>query len=291
MIRVLVMIAVTGFLVSVVTLSTAIAIGGPEVITRGAWNGWGPDAWGSGWSSNGHGWHFNYADDDRGAQGSREMAWSGGDTLDVDVPADITYTQAPGAGKLTISGPQRALDNLRPGRRAPALHQGTAATAAADLTIVMTAPAVTHFDLNGVQGRLAVEGYKQDKLSINVSGDAEVSAKGEAKAVELSIGGSGDTDLSDLRVGDANVDIEGSGQATLAPTGAANINISGSGDVTLLTRPAKLESNVSGSGSIHQKDGSKPSSTRRPGATGAAKASVAAENQAGTNLIATPLLQ
>ena len=55
------------------------------------------------------------------------------------------------------------------------------------------------------------------------------------------------------------MDIDGSGEATLAPTGAANINISGSGDVTLLTRPAKLESTVSGSGSIRQKDTSGPS--------------------------------
>ena len=40
MIRVLVMIAVTGFLVSVVTLSTAVAIGGPELFTDSAWNRW-----------------------------------------------------------------------------------------------------------------------------------------------------------------------------------------------------------------------------------------------------------
>lgn len=259
MIRVLVMIAVTGFLVSVVTLSTAIAIGGPEVITRGAWNGWGDH-----WSGNNH-WSWTRDDHDwggvRGPQGTREMAWTGGDTLDVDVPAEITYTQGPGEGKLTITGPQRALDSLvledghlryRHGR-----HRSS------DLTIVMTAPAVTHFDLGG-SGRLSIEGYKQEKLSIDVSGDAEVSAKGETKAIELSISGSGDTDLTDLKVADANVDIEGSGQATLAPTGVANVNISGSGDVTLLSRPAKLESNISGSGSLHQKDGSAASETPPP---------------------------
>ena len=246
MIRVLVMIAVTGFLVSVVTLSTAVAIGGPEVLTDTAWNGWrhGNFHWDDDWSDEGS--------SRGGAQGSRELAWSGGDTLNVDLPAEITYTQAPGAGKLTITGPQRALDNLeidggslryRHGHR----HWG-------DLTIVMTAPDVTHFNLGG-SGKLAIDGYKQDKLSLDISGDADVSVKGEAHSVALSISGSGDSDLSDLKVGDADVDIDGSGQATLAPTGAAVINIAGSGDVNLLTRPSKLESNVSGSGSIHQKDG------------------------------------
>ena len=263
MIRVLVMIAVTGFLVSVVTLSTAVAIGGPEIFTDSVWNRWvGSDGhWG--WSSDDHGsrrWGYGWSHD-AGPDGTREVAWTGGDTLDIDLPADVTYTQAPGPGKLTISGPQREVENVevqdghvsfrRHGR-----HWG-------DLTIVMTAPGVTRFDLSG-SGKLDIEGYRQDKLSLDISGDSEVSAKGEAKSLALSISGSGSSDLSDLKVADANVEVDGSGDATLAPTGAAIIDISGSGDVTLLGRPAKLESNVSGSGSIHQKDSAQASGSPPP---------------------------
>jgi hypothetical protein len=257
MIRVLVMIAVTGFLMSVVTLSTAVAIGGPDIITEVARNNWGDH-----WSGHNH-WSWDRDDRDygrdRGPQGTRELAWSGGDTLEVDVPAEVTYTQAPGAGKLTVTGSQRDLDNLvlesghlsfTHGRHR---HHG-------DLTIVMTAPAVSRFNLNG-SGRLAIQDYKQDKLSIDISGDTEVTAKGEARGLSLSMSGSGQSDFSDLKLGDADIDIDGSGQTTLAPTGAANINIAGSGDVTLLTRPSKLESNVSGSGSIHQKDGASAAPT------------------------------
>lgn len=256
MIRVLVMIAVTGFLVSVVSLATAVAIGGPDLFTDSFWNQW--------VSANGH---WSWSDDDwgdrrgrhwggeGGAQATRDIAWTGGDTLEVDVPADIRYTQADGPGKLTISGPERqvAAVELEGGRlyfRHHGLRWG-------ELTIVMTAPAVNHFELRG-SGNLAIDGYKQDRLSLDLSGNSDVSAKGEAKGVELAISGSGATDLTDLKVSDADVTIEGSGQATLAPTGVANVAISGSGDVTLLTHPTKLESNVSGSGSIHQKDGGIP---------------------------------
>lgn len=259
MIRVLVMIAVTGFLMSVVTLSTAVAIGGPDIVTDIARNNWG-DHW-----SGSNRWNWDRDDRDwrrdRGPQGTRELAWTGGDTLDVDVPAEITYTQSAGAGKLTISGPQRDLDNLvlENGR----LHFAHGRHRRGDLTIVMTAPAVNRFNLMG-SGRLAIQDYKQDKLSIDVSGDTEISAKGETKGLSLSMSGSGQTDFSDLKLGDADVDIDGSGQATLAPTGVANINISGSGDVTLLTRPSKLETNVSGSGSIHQKDGGAASASPSP---------------------------
>ena len=122
-----------------------------------------------------------------------------------------------------------------------------------DLTIVMTASSVTHFELSG-SGKLAIQGYKHDNLSVDLAGNADVSANGETQTLALSISGSGDSDLTGLKLSDANVDIQGSGEATLAPTGKAAINISGSGDVTLLSRPSKLESNVSGSGAIHQKD-------------------------------------
>ncbi len=254
MIRVLVMIAVTGFLVSVVTLSTAIAIGGPEVFTDSVWNRWvdmdghwgwnfddnGSRHWGRGWSR------------DSGPTGTREIAWTGGDTLAIDIPAEITFTQAPGPGKLTITGPQREIDNVElDGGHLHFRHHGMHL---GDVTITMTAPSITHFDVSG-SGKLAIEDYNQEKLSVDLSGDADVSAKGQAKSLALSVSGSGDTDLSDLKVGDASVAIEGSGEATLAPTGVATIDISGSGDVTLLTRPSRLESNVSGSGSIHQKEG------------------------------------
>jgi len=252
MIRVLVMIAVTGFLVSVVTLSTAIAIGGPEVFTDSVWNrldshwGWvfddnAPRHWGL------------HADRDGGAQGSRELAWSGADTLDIDLPAEVTFTQAPGPGKLTITGPQHEIDNIE--LDGGHLHLRHHSMQWGDVTIVMTAPSVTHFDVSG-SGKLAIESYSQDKLSVDLSGDADVSAKGQTKSLALSVSGSGDTDLSGLKVGDASVAIDGSGAATLAPTGSATIDISGSGDVTLLTRPSKLESNVSGSGSIHQREAS-----------------------------------
>jgi hypothetical protein len=265
MIRVLVLIAVTGFLVSVVTLSTAIAIGGPDALADSAWS-WGRNgAWNFGdnygnWGGHYHGWsRHEWADN--GAQATRELAWNGGDSLEVDVPANVTYTQAPGAGKLTITGPKDAVDALEVDggqlRFSGHRHHWS------ELTIAMSAPGVTHFDLHGAS-KLDIEGYKQDKLNLDISGNADVTAKGEAKGLELTISGSSDTDLSGLKLENADVDITGSGEATLAPTASANLNISGSGDVTLLTRPAKLESNVTGSGSVHQKDSGPPSASVSP---------------------------
>ncbi|HEY3949022.1 GIN domain-containing protein [Phenylobacterium sp.] len=248
MIRVLVMIAVAGFLVSVVTLSSALAIGGPDLFTDGVWNlsdrhfGWTFD---DDYDSHGHG---------DGAQATREMVWTGGDSLDIEIPAEVTYTQAPGTGKLTINGPQRVVNDLVIEDGHLRFAHGHRHYSDGDLVIAMTAPSVSRFNIDG-SGRLSIDGYRQDKLALDISGDAEVTVKGEAKSLGLDVTGSGASDLSGLKLGDADVSMEGSGQATLAPTGSVNIDISGSGDVNLLTRPMRMESNVSGSGSIHQQDG------------------------------------
>ena len=192
---------------------------------------------------------------------SREIAWTGGDTINVDLPADVKYTQGPGPAKLVVSGPRDAVADVEveDGQvryRHDSDHD-------ADVTIVMTAPSVTRFEMSG-SGKLAIADYRQDKLTLELAGDADVTAKGEAKAIDLSISGSANADLGEVKASSADVDIEGSGEATLTPADAAKIDISGSGEVILLSRPAKLESNVSGSGSIRQEDRGTGASTPTP---------------------------
>jgi hypothetical protein len=244
MIRVLVMIAVAGFLVSLASLTAAVAIGGPELLESAAWGGWNPH-----WVHRSD--SVTYSERWSGAETTRDMAWTGGDTLDVDVPADVQYTQGPEA-KLTVSGPERALDDLevdggrltwRYGRHHH-MHFG-------GLRIALTAPSVTRFELNG-SGDLAIANYKQDKLDVRISGNGDVRANGEAGDVTLDVSGSGDADLGGLKSKSADIEINGSGDAKAAPTDSAKVRISGSGDVTLLTHPPRLETNISGSGELHQ---------------------------------------
>src|SRR5690606_38876099 len=119
-----------------------------------------------------------------------------------------------------------------------------------NLKIVVTAPAVTRFDLAGSQS-LIIQNYDQPTLSIDISGSGDVTATGKTTTLDLDIAGSGEAYLSDMITTDATVGISGSREASIAPTGTARLSIAGSGDITLTTRPAKLESNVSRSGDIH----------------------------------------
>jgi hypothetical protein len=251
MIRVLALIAFIGFIVSVACFAGAAAIGGRDIAEHG-------------WSFPAD-WHIDIDDDgdhdsdhdrdwDDGADGSgpsttREIPWNGATSLDLDVPADVRFTQGPGPAKLVITGPKGSVDHvvLEDGRLSfdEPMHRTSR------LTIVMTAPNVSRFVLNG-DDRLTVSGFKQDRLAIDISGSAEAVAQGEAKDFDVQISGSGEADLSKLAADAGKVDIAGSGRASIAPRTTADVAISGSGEVTLLTKPQNLHSNVTGSGRLVQ---------------------------------------
>ena len=120
-----------------------------------------------------------------------------------------------------------------------------------ELKVVITAPKVNRFNTKG-SGDLQITGYDQPSLTVDIAGSAEVTASGRTDALKLDIAGSGDASLGDLATRDAWVDVAGSGDARIAPTGDVKVAIAGSGDVALATRPANLNSTVSGSGDVYQ---------------------------------------
>ena len=253
MTRLLVIIAAAGFVLAVVCFALAGRFAGdlpfPAFIEAMHWSG-GDDRpswrWHGGWGGHHHSWF-----DASGPAVSRTLAWSGGDSLIVEVPAEVSFTQGP-TTSLTVSGPKGAVDHLvvRDGR----IQFDSGMRWVSPLKIVMTAPGITKFDLSGAAS-LSIAGYKQDALNIDLSGAGAVSASGEARHVALDISGTGHADLSGMAVEDADVDISGAGDARIAPKASADIEISGAGAVTLLTRPAKLTTDVSGFGQIVQAGG------------------------------------
>ena len=249
MTRTLTLIAAASFVLAVACLSGAAALGWHGLHHRHWWGPW-----------NHGGWNVRVHDDDgndvwvtdhdvapEGAQTTREIAWTGGDRLDLDVGADVTFTQAPGPGKLVITGPSRAVQNLQ--LSGSHLQFANDIDNPGPLKVTMTAPNVKSFAING-SGDLAIDGYNQDKLDLDVSGSGNVSAKGRTRALKLDISGSGGVDARALAAASAEADISGSGKALIAPTDTADLDISGDGEIDLMSHPAHVSSDVSGSGRI-----------------------------------------
>lgn len=253
MIRTLLIIAGAALVLCLASLAGAAALGGKEFADRG------------------YSWTFTDSDGDRvrvergeaeSPTISRTLDWAGGDSLNVDMPGKVIFTQGREV-KVEITGPQSVAERVRfDGNRlfladgdetvTFTMRNGIQAWSDADrLTVRVTAPSVKSFELNG-SGDLDIVDFDQNQITVNVNGSGDVDVAGRTQSVNLSINGSGEADLSNVTTTDATVSVSGSGEAWVGPTGRATVSISGPGDVNLTERPANLQSNINGSGEVHQ---------------------------------------
>lgn len=92
----------------------------------------------------------------------------------------------------------------------------------------------------------------QEQLRVTIAGSGSITAEGKVNRLIVNIPGSGHARLGKLAARSASVMIMGSGSATVAPREELNAQIMGSGDVHLVTRPARTEQSIMGSGHIIQ---------------------------------------
>jgi len=258
MIRTLFIIAGAALVLCLAALGGAVALGGSD-LQRHGW------AW-TIHDNDGESIRFERVrrgEADLGPSVTRTLTWDGGQALRIDTSVDVEYAQGPEA-RVVVTGPKGLADRVRleNGRLYLADGQeravvtwgrhGVDGWSESDaLRVVVTAPDVTRFDVNG-SGDLSIRDYDQPTLAIDIAGSADVTANGRTDALDLDISGSGEADLEALTLTDARVDLSGSGEARIGPSGQATVAIAGSGDVTLTTRPAKLTTDISGSGDVYQ---------------------------------------
>ena len=176
MIRLLVIIAVVGFLTAIVTLGGAAALGGRDLAARDwQWN-WvgGPGPWRS------------HHDQGPGSESTtRELTWDGTEALDLAVPAELVFTQGgTGPGQLTITGPKYIVDALT--LAAGRLDDGMSHHRRGRLKILMTAPKVTRFDLGG-SSRLTIGSLADLGYTVNLAAADAYSFPGGGGAGSVSI--------------------------------------------------------------------------------------------------------
>ena len=251
MIRTLLIITGASLVLCIAALGGAAALGGNDL----ARHGW---TWTFRGHGDGHDETVRFQRADSGPSVTRTLPWDGGERLDIDVAADVTYIQGEEAS-VEVVGPRDQVEGLRlDGGRLTFDDDDNVDVVVFGwrnsdrLRITVTAPSVRNFNLSS-SGDLTIRDYDQPGLFVAILGSGEVDASGRTEAVELDISGSGEADFSGLETRDADIEISGSGEAIVGPTGAARIAISGSGDVDLTRRPASLTQSISGSGDVNQR--------------------------------------
>ena len=243
MIRTLAIIAAAGFILCIGSLAGALGLAGGASGLKSKVTQFANEAE----------IHIDSGDDeiiigDSGPRATRQMTWTGTDTLEIDAFADVTYIQGP-ANSISLEGPAAVLDkvSVRNGKIEFDGHRWKGGA----LKVTVEAPAVRRFELDGVQD-LKISGYDQDTLEIDLSGAGRVTIAGKARRAVLDISGTGSANLSELELDEAEIDLSGAGKATLGPKSSAKVDVSGIGEIELTRRPARLEQNISGAGRVSQ---------------------------------------
>ena len=254
MIRTLVIIAIASFVLALASIGGAFALGGREFAENGYT-----------WTlidDNGEGLRMERGQRDRPANIERTLTWSGTDTLQIDIPGQVVFTQGT-TPSVTVTGTAAALDRLRlengrlymvEGDESVTIDRRNGIHAWSDsdgLRVSITAPSVTAFKING-SADLRIVDYDQPRLAVDITGSGEAVVQGKTTDASVDISGSGEADLEGLTTTNADIEIAGSGDVRAGPTGRATIDISGSGDVTLTSRPEQVQTNISGSGDVDQ---------------------------------------
>lgn len=105
-----------------------------------------------------------------------------------------------------------------------------------------------HVNLSGAGG-LRFDGLTGDQLTGSLSGAGSLTASGKVSHVSFDVSGLGSVKGDNLQTTTANVNISGTGSATLWVTGDLAANISGVGSVRYYGHPS-VTRNVSGLGSV-----------------------------------------
>ena len=111
---------------------------------------------------------------------------------------------------------------------------------------------------NAETGAVVVPNYRdvdlghveRKSLNVTIASSGSATAEGKVDRLDVNVTGSGNARLGKLAARSVSVMVMGSGSATVAPSEELKVTIMGSGDVHLLTRPAKIERSIMGSGRI-----------------------------------------
>lgn len=231
MIRKLLIVFVSGLVLSILLVSGAWVLGGDEIKSRfrhdqGDWD---------------------FGDHEEGPTVKRSFAFDGSQILKINGPVSLRFVRGP-KSEMIVSGDARVIDGLRwqngelsSERRGRRQHGG--------LTVEITAPQIAGLELRG-PSQVKLDNLDQPSLHIEVRGPGDLDASGKVGRLDIDSRGVGSLDLSKVEAGDAAVRVRGIGNVDIKASGTVNAVLNGVGNITLHRKPASLNAETHGIGEV-----------------------------------------
>lgn len=103
-------------------------------------------------------------------------------------------------------------------------------------------------------GKIGIADANSDNLKLESMGAASIDAAGKAKSVVISSTGAGKIDASKLQAEKAGVEVKGAAKVEVYASEQLDVTVSGAGRVTYSGNPKIVHKNVSGIGSVSEKE-------------------------------------
>jgi hypothetical protein len=177
----------------------------------------------------------------------RRLTWTGGDAIDIALPATIRFRGGEG-NEIVLRGPPDIIAHVE--LQGARLTLNCRWSIGRDLKITLPDQPFRRVNLSGFN--LSMENLNQPELALSISGSGTLHGQGSVDQLGITVSGSGIARLADIAMKQLTVKISGSGNVEAAPKEDADISISGAGNVRLLSRPTRLKSHIAGSGQVTQ---------------------------------------
>lgn len=141
------------------------------------------------------------------------------------------------------------------------------------VVVQIQAPTLSALDLNGSgdvrlkdfnlsalalmvagSGDLHAQAITVGRLEVKVAGSGDIRLSGSCEQAAMAVAGSGDVSATDLSCREISVSVAGSGDAEVRATDRLSASVAGSGDIRYRGRPAQVQRQVAGSGTVSAVD-------------------------------------
>ena len=117
------------------------------------------------------------------------------------------------------------------------------------LVVNVNTPNYDEVSLSG-SGNINILDFKNNNLSLNISGSGNITGNGEVETLVVKINGSGNLMSKEIKSKSATITINGSGDAEVFASDSISAKINGSGNIEYFGNPENVDSIINGSGDI-----------------------------------------
>jgi hypothetical protein len=117
------------------------------------------------------------------------------------------------------------------------------------LVVNINTPNYDEVSLSG-SGNINILDFKNNNLSLNISGSGNITGNGEVEILVVKINGSGNLMSKEIKSKSATITINGSGDGEVFASDSISAKINGSGNIKYFGNPENVDSIINGSGDI-----------------------------------------